>query len=208
MLAAEKPDRRLHLQPAGRARLFAGGVAHCVDDVPAVARLLPVAPPKGAVSEAGERREHGFAGGYYRNGRLGDRSPVARAGLALTLFDGGRLSWWRACASSSFRRICPYLSYVDVWLPEDATIGATNATAAQAEAVIRRVADAYATAHPGDDGKPRDVLTSVTSFVGGGGPRFWFSVAPELFQPNYAQLIINLRDKHDTATWSIRGSAR
>src|SRR5262249_14855091 len=32
----------------------------------------------------------------------------------------------------------------------------------------------------------------------GGGPRFWFSVAPEQSQPNYAQVLIEVRDKHDT----------
>jgi len=35
--------------------------------------------------------------------------------------------------------------------------------------------------------------------VGGGGPRFWFSVSPELQQLNYAQIIIQVRDKHDTS---------
>jgi multidrug efflux pump subunit AcrB len=34
--------------------------------------------------------------------------------------------------------------------------------------------------------------------VGGGGPRFWFSVSPELVQPNYAQLVVKVNDKHDT----------
>jgi multidrug efflux pump subunit AcrB len=35
--------------------------------------------------------------------------------------------------------------------------------------------------------------------VGGGGPRFWFSIAPEQRQSNYAQLLIRMKDKHDTA---------
>jgi multidrug efflux pump len=38
----------------------------------------------------------------------------------------------------------------------------------------------------------------LTTFVGGGGPRFWFSVAPEQKQPNYAQVLIEVVDKHDT----------
>src|SRR4029434_9344550 len=37
----------------------------------------------------------------------------------------------------------------------------------------------------------------LTTFVGGGGPRFWFSVSPELQQLNYAQVIIEVNDKHD-----------
>ncbi len=44
-----------------------------------------------------------------------------------------------------------------------------------------------------------EVLQSLTTFVGGGGPRFWFSVSPELQQLNYAQIIIQVKDKHDTA---------
>src|SRR5262249_37746772 len=36
------------------------------------------------------------------------------------------------------------------------------------------------------------------TFIGGGGPRFWFSAAPELQQLNYAQIIIQVKDKHDT----------
>lgn len=145
-----------------------------------------------------ERRSKGFTGRYYRTvGWAIDHRWLALAG-ALVLLVGGAAVVTRL-RIQFFPKDLSYLSYVDVWLPEDATIGATNAAATQAEAVIRRVAGEYAREHPGSDGKPKEVLVSVTSFVGGGGPRFWFSVAPELFQPNYAQLIINLRDKHDTA---------
>jgi multidrug efflux pump subunit AcrB len=63
---------------------------------------------------------------------------------------------------------------------------------------VREAAQEYGKVHPGKDGKPREVLESLTTFVGGGGPRFWFSVSPELQQLNYAQLIIQVRDKHDT----------
>src|SRR5207302_3267389 len=42
------------------------------------------------------------------------------------------------------------------------------------------------------------LLTSMTSFVGGGGPRFWFSIAPEATQTNYAQVIVQVRDKEAT----------
>ena len=39
---------------------------------------------------------------------------------------------------------------------------------------------------------------AVTTFVGGGGPRFWFSVSPEQQQPNYAQVLIQLSEKEAT----------
>jgi multidrug efflux pump subunit AcrB len=42
------------------------------------------------------------------------------------------------------------------------------------------------------------VLKSLTSFVGGGGPRFWASATPEQSQLNYAQVLIEVFDKHDT----------
>src|SRR5262249_15114472 len=42
------------------------------------------------------------------------------------------------------------------------------------------------------------VLKSITTFSGGGGPRFWMSVSPEMQQQNYAQMIIEVNDKHDT----------
>jgi multidrug efflux pump subunit AcrB len=154
-------------------------------------------PGKSSVPLA-ERRNKGFTGIYYRAvGQAIDHRWLALIGALLLLAAGGAVVASKL-KIQFFPKDLSYLSYVDVWLPEDATIGATNATAAQAEAIIRRVADEYAKEHPGEDGKPRDVLQSVTTFVGGGGPRFWFSVAPELFQPNYAQLIVNVRDKHDT----------
>src|SRR5260370_289160 len=42
------------------------------------------------------------------------------------------------------------------------------------------------------------LLTSMTSFVGGGGPRFWFSISPEATQTNYAQVIVQVRNKEAT----------
>jgi multidrug efflux pump subunit AcrB len=72
-----------------------------------------------------------------------------------------------------------------VWLPEDAPVAATREKADEVEHLIRDVAGSK--------------LKSVTTFVGGGSPRFWFSISPEQRQSNYAQLIIRLNDKHDTA---------
>ena len=39
---------------------------------------------------------------------------------------------------------------------------------------------------------------SMTTFVGGGGPRFWSSATPEDRQTNYAQIILRTKDDHDT----------
>jgi multidrug efflux pump subunit AcrB len=91
-----------------------------------------------------------------------------------------------------------YLCYVDVWLPEDAPLSATRDITRQAEAVIRDVAEELGKEEM-HRGKPTRVLESIDTFVGGGAPRFWFSVPPEMQQLNYAQMIIQVRDKHDTA---------
>jgi multidrug efflux pump subunit AcrB len=141
--------------------------------------------PKAEPSLA-ERRTKGFAAFYYRvgNAAINHRWKFlagSLAFLALGGFFGSQLK------QSFFPKDLSYLSYVDVWLPEDAPLIATNEAAQRAEEIIRRVTNEHG-----------DVLKSLTTFIGGGGPRFWFSVAPELQQLNYAQLIIQVKDKHDT----------
>ena len=44
--------------------------------------------------------------------------------------------------------------------------------------IIREQAAAYGKEHPEKDGSPTQILNYVTTWVGGGGPRFWFSVSP------------------------------
>jgi multidrug efflux pump subunit AcrB len=144
-----------------------------------------------------ERRKQGFAAFYYRIGEwaINHRWKVLLG--SFILLAGGGLAASRL-KTDFFPKDLSYLSYLDVWLPEDAPLSATNEAARRAEEVVREVAQEYGKVHPGKDGKPREVLESLTTFVGGGGPRFWFSVAPELQQLNYAQLVIQVRDKHDT----------
>ncbi|HKS74271.1 MAG TPA: efflux RND transporter permease subunit, partial [Terriglobales bacterium] len=89
-----------------------------------------------------------------------------------------------------------YWSYIDVWLPNDANLDATNETAQNVEQIVRREAEAYQKKHPSKDGKP--ILRYITTFAGGGGPRFWFSASPQLQQLNYAQVLIELTDKEAT----------
>ena len=90
------------------------------------------------------------------------------------------------------------LSYVDIWLPEDAPLSATRQAAEHVESIIRREIEAYGASARGGEARPHELLKSLTTFVGGGGPRFWFSVAPEPSQLNYAQTIIEVYDKHST----------
>jgi hypothetical protein len=46
-------------------------------------------------------------------------------------------------------------------------LSATNDAARQAEQVVREVTEEYAKEHAEKDGKPREVLKSLTTFVGG-----------------------------------------
>jgi len=159
--------------------------------IPLVAYYL-IKPPKTLERPMSERRKHGFPGLYYRVGdfALGHRWGVF-AGSLLILVLGG---WFfTRLQSQFFPKDLSYLSYVDVWLPPDAPLGATDAVAQRAETVIREEAERF-----GEEHHRKDVLKSLTSFVGGGGPRFWFSVDPERQQLNYAQILVEVTDKHFT----------
>jgi hypothetical protein len=78
-------------------------------------------------------------------------------------------------------------------VPEDPPLEATAHASRKAEHIIREVAEEYGREHK----KPGGVLKSLTTFVGGGGPQFWLSATPEARQPIYAQIVIEVEDKHD-----------
>jgi multidrug efflux pump subunit AcrB len=142
------------------------------------------------------RRSHGVTGLYYRLGGyvLEHRKAFV---LGSFVFLAGGFAIGAHLRSAFFPDDVQYLSYVDVWLRNGAALSDTNLVTAEAEAVIRRTAAEYGRSHPGHDGQPREILKSITSFVGGGGPRFWFSVSSEPEQSNYAQLILEIYDKED-----------
>ena len=149
-----------------------------------------------------ERRERGMSGLYYRVGGFAIDHRWAVMGASLLILAGGMFLFTRL-KTQLFPDDNAYISYVEVWLPEDASLSATNETAQQVESVIRDIATRYGKDHPAKDGKPREILDSLTTFVGGGGPRFWYSVAPEMMQLNYAQVMIRVKDKHDSQPMSI-----
>jgi multidrug efflux pump subunit AcrB len=144
-----------------------------------------------------ERRKKGFPAFYYRVGEWAINHRWLVLVGSLVLLAGGGLVGSRL-KTDFFPKDLSYLSYLDVWLPEDAPLTATNEAALRAEEVVREVTEEYGREHLDEDGQPREVLKSLTTFAGGGGPRFWFSVSPELQQLNYAQVIIEVNDKHDT----------
>ena len=86
-----------------------------------------------------------------------------------------------------------YIAYVDIRLPEDAPLAQTARIAREADQLIREITDGYDRTRHGESS-----LASITSFVGAGGPRFWFSVRPEPPAPNYAQLLLQFTESEDT----------
>lgn len=144
-----------------------------------------------------ERTQKGFTGFYYRVGSFAikHRWLVFICSLAFLAFGA-----WEAkhLKVAFFPDDIQYLFYVDVWLPNNAPLSTTDHTAQEAASIIQQEIAKYGKANPGSDGKPRQVLKSITTFVGGSGPRFWFSLTPQLHQLNYAQLIIEVEKKEDT----------
>lgn len=143
-----------------------------------------------------ERRTSGFGRFYSQivGAAIRRRWLVLAASLVL-LFSA--FSYAGRLKNAFFPHDLSYLSYVDVWLPEDAPISATNETVQRVDRVIRTTLEQYEKDHAAKL-EGRSVLKSITTFVGGGGPRFWFSVVPEQQQLNYAQLILEVNDRHDT----------
>jgi multidrug efflux pump subunit AcrB len=140
-----------------------------------------------------EKRKEGFYGFYHRVGTyaIEHRKRVLLFSL-LFLVAGGIVA--SQLASSFFPEDVEYLSYVEVWLPNRVALSQTNEVANKVEDVIRNTAREYRKQH----NRKNAVLESVTTFVGGGGPRFWYTFAPEQQQTIYAELILRMRDKDDT----------
>jgi multidrug efflux pump subunit AcrB len=144
-----------------------------------------------------ERRRRGFAKFYSGVMTVAMENRKLSAFLALVLL---------VCGFAAASKVRPaffptdnqYLSYIDVWLPEDSTLSATRTKVEEVSAIVERVADEFGQAHPDKDGKPHKILASLTEFIGGGGPRFWFSVFPEQVQLNYAQLVVQVTNKEFT----------
>jgi multidrug efflux pump subunit AcrB len=152
-------------------------------------------PPKKKELAIEEKRERGFYGFYNRLvGRAIAHRWIVLLGSLVFLVIGGFVA--SHLKQQFFPEDVQYWFYLDIWLPNDVPLTATNDTAAKAELVVRQVlADREARSH---ENKNQHDLTSITSFIGGGGPRFWFSISPEAPQTNYAQVIVQVSDKELT----------
>src|ERR1700761_230136 len=127
-------------------------------------------PEKKVEKTLEEQRNSGFFGLYARTAKYSIEHRWkfflgSLVFLALGVFIFSRLN------SAFFPEDVQYWSYVDVWLPNDATLEATNQTARQVEQIVREQAQQFSSEHSKEG--QGDVLRYVTTFVGGGSPRFW-----------------------------------
>jgi multidrug efflux pump len=153
-------------------------------------------PPKRKELTVEEKRQRGFYGFYNRLvGRaIQHRWLVFASSLIFLLIGGYTASHLK---QQFFPEDVQYWFYLDIWLPNDVPLTATNDTALKAEQVVRQVVE-DSTKIISKDESGKNLLTSITSFIGGGGPRFWFSISPEAPQTNYAQVIVQVSDKDAT----------
>jgi multidrug efflux pump subunit AcrB len=152
-------------------------------------------PEKKAEKSIEEMREAGFYGWYARIARYSIQHRwTFFFGSLVFLVMGGMI--FAQLKTAFFPEDVQYWSYIDVWLPNDVNLGATNETALRVEEIVRKQAEKFSTEHTGKDQGP--ALRYITTFVGGGGPRFWFSASPQLQQLNYAQVLVEVTDKEIT----------
>lgn len=136
------------------------------------------------------RRQSGFGRWYSRTvGFAIDHRGKVLAGFSILLVFGGFFA--TRLHDQFFPRENFYIAYVDIRLAEDAPLEATEQAVREAETVVQEEAAKH-------DRGGESVLASMTSFIGAGGPRFWFSVPPESPSPNYAQLLLQFTHSEDT----------
>ncbi|QFT54678.1 efflux RND transporter permease subunit [Microbulbifer sp. THAF38] len=153
---------------------------------------LVLRPPKHTEPSLAERRKHGLTGFYYRTANWAiDNRKLVLLGFLIVLIAGFALK--TQLKNAFFPDDVQYLSYVDIWLQNDASIDATDNVAKQAEQVIRETI----AKHQGASSKDLDesILQALSTTVGGGAPRFWYTVNPRPQQANYGQIIIRLSNK-------------
>jgi multidrug efflux pump subunit AcrB len=154
-------------------------------------------PEKKRTRSLEEMRQVGFYGWYARIARyaIDHRWKVFYASLLFLVFGGFVFS---RLNTAFFPADVQYWSYIDVWLPNNANLGATNETAYRVEQIVQEQARKFTQERAAYHGHAEPILRYITTFVGGGGPRFWFSASPQTQQLNYAQVLIEVADKEIT----------
>lgn len=132
-------------------------------------------------------RQSGFTAAYYRVGKLAIEHRWAALSFSFLFLAVG--AWFASGLKLQFfPKDLSHLAYVNIYLPEDAPLSAADKTAAEVAQVVQRLAD-----------EQHRYVEALDTFVGGGAPRFWYSLAPEPRHANYAQVVMAMRDEHDTA---------
>ena len=148
-----------------------------------------------------EKRLQGFTGSYYRTGHwcLEHRWFTLAASIVFLVVGfklGGMLK------SAFFPIDLQFLSTVDIFLPNDSALTETTAAATKAREIVQQLAHQIDVEESEGAVKGHHLLKSLTTFVGGSGPRFWYSLAPEPKQLNYAQVVIEIDDRRRMAQFA------
>ncbi|MGC2444284.1 efflux RND transporter permease subunit [Candidatus Binatus sp.] len=148
-----------------------------------------------------EKRRQGFSGYYYRTGHwcLEHRWLTLLASFVF-LVVGFKLG--SLLKSAFFPIDLQFLSTVDILLPNDSALTETTAAAAKAREIIEQQAHQIDVKESAGAEGTHHLLKSLTTFVGGGGPRFWYSLAPETKQINYAQVVVEIDDRRAMARFA------
>jgi multidrug efflux pump subunit AcrB len=162
--------------------------------VPTIGRYL-LRPQKETSVE--EMRNSGFTRYYYRFANFCVHHRWRVVGVSLLLLIAG-LYFASRLPTQMFPDDEQYISTVDVYLPNNANLMATNAKAREVEKTVIEVADKLGRDLSKKGKEEVRVLKTICTFLGGGGPRFWFSIQPEMSRLSYAQLVVECNDKHYT----------
>ncbi len=133
-----------------------------------------------------ERRRRGFGAVYYRVGK----AAIDHRWLTLLIsFVFLGVGAWLASGLKKqfFPKDLSHLFYINIALPEDAPFSLTNQSTRRVEQIVEEASS--------EQHRPVEALDT---FVGAGAPRFWYSLAPESRHANFAQVVIMMRDQHDT----------
>jgi len=133
-----------------------------------------------------ERRRRGFAAQYYRVGQWAIRHRWAVVSASVLVLAGGG-SIGVSLKKQFMPKDLSQLAFIDIFLPEDASFTATGETARQVEKIVQEVSAAQ-----------KMPVEAISSFIGGGAPRFWYSLSPESPHTNYAQIVMLFQDKRQT----------
>ncbi|BBM03813.1 efflux RND transporter permease subunit [Microbulbifer sp. GL-2] len=182
----------LHSLPVVMASALIASRIVSMTFLPFIGNLI-LRPPKQKEPSMEVRRKKGLTGHYYRLTSWAiDHRKFVLLGTSVILVLGFALK--SQLKNAFFPDDVQYLSYVDIWLQNDANIDATDYVAQHAEKIIRDTISKYRK----ENGVKAPILEALSTTVGGGAPRFWYTVNPQQRQPNYGQIIIRLSDKDMT----------